>query len=389
MNSFKLAIRNLIGAGLRTWLNVFVLSLAFVIIVFYNGMLDGWNLQAHRDTKAWEIGGGEYWHLQYDPFDPYCLQDAHKMLTDSLKKCLVSGNLTPVLVTQATIYPEGRMENVLLKGIDPDQRILSLPVAQLKDTAGIVPVIIGSRMAESSGLKKGDITTLRWRDKNGTFDAREISIVDVFHCNVPSVDNGQLWIPIQILQAMTGLTNEATYLVASGQYTPEPMKGWIFRDTKFLLKDIDTVLKAKRSGSMVMQILLLAIALLAVFDTQVLAVFRRQKEIGTFIALGMTRFQVVKMFTAEGMMYSLLALILAAGYGMPFLMYLGSAGIPMPKTADSMGMAIADKIIPVYSLGMILTTISLVVISATIVSYFPTRKILHLNPTDALKGKIQ
>ena len=29
----KLAFRNIVGAGLRTWLNVFVLSLAFVIII--------------------------------------------------------------------------------------------------------------------------------------------------------------------------------------------------------------------------------------------------------------------------------------------------------------------------------------------------------------------
>jgi len=41
MVSLKLALRNLLGAGLRTWLNVAVLSFAFVVIVFYNGMLDG------------------------------------------------------------------------------------------------------------------------------------------------------------------------------------------------------------------------------------------------------------------------------------------------------------------------------------------------------------
>lgn len=29
----KLAFRNLMGAGLRTWLNVFVLSLVFVMII--------------------------------------------------------------------------------------------------------------------------------------------------------------------------------------------------------------------------------------------------------------------------------------------------------------------------------------------------------------------
>ncbi len=46
--AFQLAYRNLIGAGLRTWLNVIVLSFAYVMIIFYNGILDGWNEQARR-----------------------------------------------------------------------------------------------------------------------------------------------------------------------------------------------------------------------------------------------------------------------------------------------------------------------------------------------------
>ena len=73
MLAFNLAFKNLFGAGLRTWLNVTVLSIAFVIIIFYNGMLEGWNIQAHTDTKAWETGSGQLWHTLYDPLDPYIL----------------------------------------------------------------------------------------------------------------------------------------------------------------------------------------------------------------------------------------------------------------------------------------------------------------------------
>jgi putative ABC transport system permease protein len=35
--AIKLAYRNLIGAGLRTWLNVIVLSFAFVVILWLRG----------------------------------------------------------------------------------------------------------------------------------------------------------------------------------------------------------------------------------------------------------------------------------------------------------------------------------------------------------------
>jgi len=40
MLAFKLAIKNLIWAGLRTWLNVFVLSVAFVMIIFQSGFIE-------------------------------------------------------------------------------------------------------------------------------------------------------------------------------------------------------------------------------------------------------------------------------------------------------------------------------------------------------------
>jgi ABC-type antimicrobial peptide transport system permease subunit len=145
----------------------------------------------------------------------------------------------------------------------------------------------------------------------------------------------------------------------------------------------------KKGSAKVLYALLLAIALLAIFDTQVLSIFKRQKEIGTYIALGMTRFQVVKIFTIEGSAHSLLAIILGSIYGIPLLWGLHDVGIPMPKSVDSMGISIAQRIFPTYSLGLVISTILLVIISATIVSYFPTRRISRMKPTDALKGKIQ
>ena len=58
MLAFKLAYKNLVGAGLRTWLNVFVLSLALVIIVMTWGIVEGWNVQGKHDMKELAVGGG-------------------------------------------------------------------------------------------------------------------------------------------------------------------------------------------------------------------------------------------------------------------------------------------------------------------------------------------
>ncbi len=386
---FKLAFRNLIGAGLRTWLNVTVLSIAFVVIVFYNGMLDGWNRQAYNDTKEWSVGDGELWHPNYDPFDPFCLQDAHAQVTGKIKTLVEETRLTPILITQATIYPQGRMQNIYLKGIDPKQKILKLPTMVLEEETGDIPAIIGKRMAEAAKLKKSDQVLIRWRDKNGTFDSREVKIMSVFNSNVQSVDNNQIWISLETLQQLTGMENEATLLIADKNYTNVSIGPWIYKDLKFLLKEIEDIIETKKIGAGVIYGLLLAIALLAIFDTQVLSIFRRQREIGTYVALGMTRRQVVAIFTIEGSAHSILAILVGSIYGVPLLWHLQNAGIQMPKYVDSMGVSISDKIFPVYSIGLVISTIVLVIISATIVSYFPTRKITRLRPTDALKGRIQ
>ena len=389
MLALKLAFKNIFGAGYRTLLNIGVLSFAFVVILFYNGVIEGWNQQARRDTIEWEIGQGQLWFPGYDPLDFFSYQDDHGPIPEGLTAEVAAGNLAPILVAQASAFPQGRMQGVLLKGISPGQTILKIPTALLEGQDGQIPALIGKRMARSFKMKEGDQLLLRWRDKNGAFDAREVTIAGVFDCNVPTIDGGQIWLPLERLREMLGMPGEATLLVAGEGFKPSGNTSWEFKDHDFLLADLNKIIQSKKGGSGIIYGLLLIIALLAIFDTQVLSVFRRQKEIGTYIALGMTRWQVVGIFTVEGASYSILAILLGALYGGPLLWYLAKVGWAMPSSSQDIGLSIADKIYPVYGVGLILTTVLLVVLSATIVSFLPARKIARLHPTDALKGKIQ
>jgi putative ABC transport system permease protein len=388
MLAFKLAFKNLMGAGLRTWLNVTVLSFAFVIILFYNGMIDGWNRQSRRDTIEWDTGKGQFWLPGYDRYDPYTIKDAHAPLSEEIQSEVERKNLAPVLITQATAFPQGRMQGVILKGVDPEQTVLKIPTTTLATSDDIDYAIIGKRMAESARLGVGDRLLIRWRDKNGTFDAREIQIASIFKCDVPLADKGQIYLRLDVLQKMMNMENEATILVAGKEFVTKEFKNWEFRDTGFLLSDIDKIIQTKKGGGTIIEGLLMIIALLAIFDTQVLSIFRRQKEIGTYIALGMTRLQVVGIFTVEGGAHSILATLLGAVYGIPLFLLLGKVGISM-KSAQMTDLSIAESIYPYYSIRLIITTIILVIISATIVSYLPARKISKMKPTDALKGKLQ
>jgi ABC-type lipoprotein release transport system permease subunit len=128
--------------------------------------------------------------------------------------------------------------------------------------------------------------------------------------------------------------------------------------------------------------------MLAIFDTQVLAVFRRRKEIGTLMALGLTRLRTIMLFTLEGALNGILAAIAAAIYGTPLLILFAKHGMSMPEAADSYGYALASRILPSYSVRLVLGTAIIVMATVTIVSYLPTRRISKMKPTEALRGKI-
>ncbi len=385
----KLALRNLLGAGLRTWLNVFVLSLSFVTIIWTQGLYRGMSAQVERASVDIAFGGGQYWQKSYDPLDVLSLEDAHADIPKALQEKITEQKAAAVLVVQGTLYPKGRIQPVVIKGIDPDQNVISLPSRYLGPEGGRFPGLIGSRMAKSAGLAVGDLVTLRWRDAQGTFDARDVEIVHVMSTTVQSVDQGQIWVPLDKIQALADMRNQASLVIVARGTTDHPeMSGWVFRDLDYLLSDIKQVVQSKTVGATILYFVLICLAMLAIFDTQVLSIFRRRKEMGTLMALGFTRGAVIRLFTLEGALHGILAAVLAAVYGIPFLAWFARVGWAMPKSMDSYGLAIGEKLFPVYSIGLVLGTTLLVLVITTIVSFLPTRKIARLKPTDALRGRM-
>ena len=65
----RTAIKNILGAGKRTWLNVFVLSFTMVIMIAFNVLIDGWVEESTIESTHWEMGDGQFWHPEYDPYD--------------------------------------------------------------------------------------------------------------------------------------------------------------------------------------------------------------------------------------------------------------------------------------------------------------------------------
>ena len=392
---FKTAFRSLIGNGLKTWLNVFVLSISFVLIIILQGILKGWSNQAVDDTVKWEIAGGEYWQSKYDPFDPFTFDSSTVEIPAVFKKDLENRKIEPILLTQGSIYPQGRMQGVLLKGIRPDQKLINIPTALLESNIpplggeGAIPVILGAFMAKQTKLHLNDLLTLRWRDKNGTFEAADIRVVGIFKSSIPTIDNGILWIPLDRLQKMTMNSNCANLLIKSPELKTESISGWEFKSIEKLTESTMLLVKTKSIGTSFLYLIFLLLAMLAIFDTQTLSIFRRQREIGTFVAMGMTQRQVVWHFTLEGTINALLAFAVGTIWGAPIIYYMAVYGYSFNMDASEIGVPMADTMYATITPGLVINTMIFILIVTAIVSYLPARKIAKMNPTDAIRGKVK
>jgi len=385
----KIALKNLLGARLRTILNVFVTSFSFFVILLMSGMYDGMLQHAKNVTIDTEIAGGAYWHPNYDPLDPMSFEDAHSVIPNEIKMLVNQQKAFPVLVSQVSIYPGGRIMPAILKGIPPDQNIVNMPTQSLNGfDDGTIPVLIGKGMANDTKLNVGDSFTIRWLDVNSTYDADEGTVVYIMDSQNFKIDMGHIWIPLDIAQSMLAMEDQATYVTYNKGLTEVNNKAeWINQDVNYLVQDMEAMIEADKPGAQIMFMILLALAAMGIFNAQVLSIFRRGREIGTLMALGMTRLRVVSLFTLEGGLNAILSVIATLIIFGPVLWYFGTSGIPLPIDYSEMGLIMAKRLIPVYSIGLILSTTILVSIIVLIVSYMPSRKISHMKPTDALRGK--
>ena len=237
---------------------------------------------------------------------------------------------------------------------------------------------------------EGDFFTIRWLDADKTYDADEGVVVHIMDTENFKIDIRHIWIPLSRAQTMLDMEGEATYVTyAEGLSVVKNYGNWIPRNVKYLIRDIEALIEADEPTAAVMYIILLALASMGIFNAQVLSIFRRKKEIGTLMALGMTRPRVVGLFTLEGGLNALLATIMTAVLFGPVLWYFGTYGMPLPlDDYGEMGLIVATRLIPVYTMGLFISTTVIISIIVLIVSYIPSRRIAKMKPTDALRGKI-
>ena len=385
--NWDIANKNFYRQGLRAFLNVLVTALSIIALIFMLSLLNGFQAQATRNLVSTDVGGGHYRVPGFDILTPTKWED----LTLPVPKVL--GGLLPrdkaeVLVQQGQLYPNRRLFPVQLRGIAMEQSLLSLPLAGLKPFADqpgeVIPAVVGVKMARKAHLKKGDTVVLKWRDKGGAVDARDILIVDVGDIVNPRIDDSVVWLRLDHLRSMTDRGGEVSW-VAVREYLGQ-VQGFEFHSIEMLMADLLALLRQDRINSKILWGILMALVCTSVFNTQILNIFKRQKEIGTLMALGMEPQRIVKIFTLEGIIAALWALVLAVILGVPFFIWFQGVGFDVTHLSEA-SFPIRETIYPDYQVREILASVLIVLALIIVSAWMPVKKITRLDPTLALRGR--
>ncbi len=384
---FNIAWKNFSRQGIRAVLNVMVTALAMIAVVFNISLYNGFQAQTTRNMIRTDVAGGHYRVPGFDILSPTEWEDVTRKIPESLDD-LPNAERASALVQQGQLFPNRRLYPVQLRGIDVHQTLLDLPLDGLKSygerVEDIIPAVLGVKMAQKAHLKQGDTTVLKWRDRHGVVDARDLLVVDVVTMVNSRVDEGVLWLRLDHLQDMTQRQNEISW-VAVKEFQG-PVQGMEFQEVDELIADILNLIENDRKYAQVFWVILIFLAGIGVFNTQILNVFKRQKEIGTLMALGMTSAQVVGLFTLEGSMAALLSVFVALLLGTALFAWFQSVGLDISHLAESTIPVHENILLDIHS-GEVVSTIVIIVSVMVLVSWLPVRKITRLDPTLALRGR--
>src|SRR5690606_33833540 len=107
-------------------------------------------------------------------------------------------------------------------GTDPrrDRSALELPecVESGRDLqSGRADAVLGHGLTELMDLQVGDTFTLILRNQGTAFEAVDLTVAGILDAPDPAVNEGLVYLPLEVAQRLTGLGSAATEILVSGR----------------------------------------------------------------------------------------------------------------------------------------------------------------------------
>ena len=129
-----------------------------------------------------------------------------------------------------------------------------------------------------------------------------------------------------------------------------------------------------------MSTIFLAIVLVGIVNTMLMSVLERVREIGTMLAVGMRRRQIISLFVLEGAILGVLGGVAGALAGLGLVAWLHHHGIALPAPG-----ATTDSIVrPFVGAAFLVRSVGLAALGSAVAALWPAMRASRLRPVEAL-----
>lgn len=411
-----LAWKNLSRYRKRTIITAVALAFGLGLYIFMDSMLVGLEVESERNLIWYETASARIMHEDYwaekDTLPlKYALDNIDELLAKLKKEGIPA---TPRTVFSGEIimmqdpYPEDGSMFTKIFAIDPetDENVFEFKKTIEKGRylkPGEEGVMLGSWLAEDIGAEVGFPLTIITRGRDGYKETIDVEVVGIINCPNPYINRASLFIPLDIADyylAMEGGVTEIDikYKDYKKAETVSPeleeklgkdLNGWVILPWQILARDFVMLAQAKKGGSSVFLLLVFVIAAVGVSNTMLMAVFEREKELGMMRAMGMKDSQVKTAFFIEaagiGIIGSIFGIIVGIGldfwlvnYGIDYSFFMREMDVGYRISGIAYGVWNTNTMIQALIIGVLMTVG---------VAYFPIKRGLKLEITEALRDK--
>jgi putative ABC transport system permease protein len=254
-------------------------------------------------------------------------------------------------------------------------------------------ITLGQGLAANLGAKIGDKLVLVANTQTGGINAVDVTVRGVFATATKAFDDAALRVPLPLAQELLRVSGSHMWVILlddtdrtreirsalAAQFGKDRLEFVPWYDlADFYNKTVG--LFSKQVG--VMRLIIALIIVLSILNTQMMSVLERTSEIGTSMALGVTRAQTLRRFLLESLAIGLIGGLLGLVVGILLALLISAIGIPMPPP-PGMARSFIGEIRVTWPLAA--DAVALALVTTLLAGIYPAWKASRMEIVDALR----
>lgn len=402
----RLALRSLVRNRRRSAVTLGAVALGVAVVIFAHGFGEGLMRMMVRNSLENRLGAMQVHargYLEASEAAPLKLDLANPEELIAKARAVPGVVAVTPRIRFGALVGNGRTSSIVIaEAIDPEREVTVCParssevdaqagafVSRDKPRAGV----IGAELARSLKVKRGDLVTLQAAAREGAQNALDLEVGGVSRGAASLLESKRVvLVPLsyaQELLQMEGHVTELAVRVDEIERIPEiaeALQAALGSDVE--VSRWDEVMPFLRDAVGRLGIVLRGISAVLFFivvfgvvNTMLMNVYERTREIGTLMAVGIRRRQILALFLFEAAAIGLVGSLLGAAVGIALTLAAGVQGI----TITPPGALFAQIIHPVARLDLAAGAVIVALVGAVLAAAWPSWKASRMNPVDALR----